>query len=414
MCLRPILIENPNFRNPGPFGTPVNPYSHFGKDVLNSYMEVPCGTCAECLSLKQNYLLQRCECMSLTHFIYFGTLTYKPGMLPYIEKMGKDGVYYKYYYSQIDDFRLMIKRMRRYGYLPRDTKYLAVTEYGGERHRPHWHFLLFIPKRSFLYAKEKPVQTVTKVKPGNCTELCTFDINAYWSPYNYGAFLHTKFLEEWKRNISNSTKKPVYESLCKYVVDAQGRSTYDFHKVESHTYDGKEVSDVCAYVTKYVLKFDPWIDKKRQAIHMNYHWDDEKEIWSLIRPRVLLSKYFGCCSDVHKEHVRKTVKLTLKTNQTDNRFVFIDVATGKTYPLSRYYINKYITPQEYYKYVKLQRLKSGQTDDTEPSRYLSESRRLREIERNNHDYIQKRECQQKKINALLLARIYSSDSFLLE
>lgn len=407
MCLSPILRPNTNYGK-------HTAIAHFSKDVENVNIYVPCGVCAECLSLKQNYLLQRCELMSLTHFIYFGTLTYRNGMMRSLTKTGNDGKDYTYYYADVDDFRLMIKRMRRYGYLPRGTKYLCVSEYGGEKHRMHFHFLLFIPKRSFLYSTEKPCQNIRSVKPFQSTKLVQFDINAYWSKYNYGSFLFKAFLREWKRNVSPSRKKPVYKDLCRYVVDAQGRSTYDFHYVEEHRYDDKVVSDVCAYVTKYVLKFDPWVQDVRHAIFNNYEYEDYKEIWNVIRPRVLLSKFFGCCDKVHEDHVRKTIDLTLNSGQTGHRFVFIDTCNGKVYPLSRYLLNKYIRLPEYMRSIQLQRFDHGQFDDDQPTHFLAYGRAWKEIEKNNRDYYKKREYQQKNINNILIGRVYSDGSVLLE
>ena len=319
MCFSPYIRPNPNHGS-------RNPYIMATKDVDSAYISVPCGTCKQCRSLYQTYLHERCQLMSVGHDIYFGTLTYRNSTMRHTEDIEHlDGTVRNYMYADISDFQKMMKRLRK-TYLPGvSVKYLCVTEYGGRTHRPHFHFLLFVPNdKPFIYYDKYNNPHNYMPTDGSYSN----DINR---TLTFTAKFFAVVLHEWRRNTSRSTKKPVWEPLCKYIIGSDGRSTFDFHYVRSRP--GKPVSSVSKYVTKYVLKFDSWFNKFRQALYMNLSPDDYKSVWSLVRPRLLVSKNFGTGPE-SRSYVNKGIDIVLNSDLSQRRFVFIDMETGRLLPLA--------------------------------------------------------------------------------
>lgn len=317
MCLNPVLIKNPNYRHTVKNSHDVYVYL---KDVTSQYIEVKCGHCVECSMLKQTYIRQRSSLMAQTHDIYFVTLTYSPSMLPYVDING-----IRHNYADIHDFQTMVKYMRKINFFGKPFKYICCTEYGSKRHRPHFHVLFFVPKDTDVFRDQ-------------------------WDYMERERFYFHALLKLWRRNISTdiktsdtakkrirvNTRNAVYKPLCRFIRDSRGRSTYDFHQVvPKRTKNG--VLDVCTYVTKYCLKFDPWIVKKQQALHLNLSDEDYKRYWQILKPRVLISKNFGN-DDVFLPLVRKGINTAI--NRREKYFLFIDPTTGKESPLSPY-LRKY-------------------------------------------------------------------------
>lgn len=319
MCISPILIKNPNYGHTVKNSYDVDCYM---KNTTTQYIEIACGHCPECMILKQTYIRQRSTLMSRTHDIYFATLTYSPDMLPTMEVNG-----FKHAYADIRDFQNMVKYMRKIDFFGSPFKYIAVTEYGGKKHRPHFHVLFFVKKSD---KKEDE-----------------FDI------WNKTQFYYWALLKLWRRNVSTdinttagakkrvrvNTRNAVYKPLCRYVKDCRGRSTYDFHQViPRRTKNG--VADVCTYVTKYVLKFDKWIVRKQQALHQNLESDEYKRVWNIIKPRILISKHFGD-NDEFTDIVRRGIEYSISIG--DKCFRFIDPTNGKVMPLAPYLRRKFAT-----------------------------------------------------------------------
>lgn len=134
MCLRPILIDNPNYKAYHLLDR--NPFAN----VHLTSISVPCGRCPVCLQLKQQYITQRVQMEALNHDLFFGTLTYNDSSLPCFS-IGE----FTFAYPDFSDWQKMIKMIRKHENLP-EFKYMLVSEYGGKRHRPHFHFILSFPK----------------------------------------------------------------------------------------------------------------------------------------------------------------------------------------------------------------------------------------------------------------------------
>lgn len=336
MCLRPYILKNPSH------GLHHNFWQEYMKDTDSYYITVPCGVCKECRSRYQTFLLQRAQLMASKYHMFFMTLTYNQQSLPHTKRYTHlDGNERTYAYADINDFRLFIKRLRKYGAVPPGAKYICCNEYGGLKHRPHFHCLLFVPKfENFQYHYQD-----------GC--VFTFDQKSKWSCLNYERFLWTYCLHEWRRNTVKSTKKPVYQQLCTYVEGRDGRRTYDLHYVQEFK-DGKDAVTVARYVTKYVLKYDEWYSSLEHALFNNLEYDDYKELRTYIRPRCLISKGFGGM-DMFKDEVNSMYERSYKT---DGIIKFLN-EKGQWVPMSKYLKDKFLTPRQQLDALVIQKAIAG-------------------------------------------------------
>ena len=211
MCLRPITIKNPKKRLRRSGGE-------------NYLITIPCGVCAECISLKRK------ECAFRTYYeakdtidnggyIYFDTLTYNRKSLPKISEMLDIEI------DKKDDFSCFRKRdltlffkllrknlMKKYD-IKNNLKYFYTSEYGKSENyiddlgrmrkgtkRPHYHILFFIKKRGI--PKDVFIKEVMKC---------------------------------WKMGRTD------YHNCHKHFFD-------------KNNYDMNHMQNVCRYVSKYVTK----------------------------------------------------------------------------------------------------------------------------------------------------------------
>lgn len=317
MCDSPLMIPNP-------FKGLVNVGLNRFKDCTSAFLPVPCGNCPTCIALRQSYFVSRCQMESLNNHLFMITLTYKNSMIRSVEVNGRN-----LYYPDFSDVQKMFKRLRKNGL---KFKYLFVSEYGGKRHRPHFHGIISVPKKS---------------------------TDTFLDIMNLEHKLSNLFLSEWRRNIG-SNRNPTYVPLCEYVSNFKGR-TYDFHYINSaSTVQGE--SDVAFYVTKYILKSDQWLDRLKSALKLNLSPDDFNDVWSLLKPRCNISKGFGLGDNV-KSHIRQGIDLAISSN---NPFpYFINTVSGKTFPLSPYYRKRYITYDDALKFYNMR--DSNTKDDIKDS-----------------------------------------------
>lgn len=159
MCLNPRkAVTRSNYINATTIGSQV--YSTFN-----------CGKCAECLQAKHyEYEIRSGAQYRATiekgGFCYWDTLTYDQEHVPVFNPCLKEEKRYTYFhgftrgFSALDyehgiltfdaaDYRLFFKRLRtnltRDGYeVNGNLKYFFVSEYGGQTHRPHYHFILYV------------------------------------------------------------------------------------------------------------------------------------------------------------------------------------------------------------------------------------------------------------------------------
>ena len=321
MCLNPILIKNKNYRH-----TKENSFDvrSFMKDTTSQFIEVGCGHCIECTALKQSYLRQRASLMAHDHDVFFCTLTYKEKYLPTIDING-----YTHQYADVHHIQMFIKRLRKRNIFGVDFKYIAVSEYGGKNHRPHWHLLFFVPKNG----------------------------RDEFDNLNLERRLYKLIWSLWAVNLATRVTKsgrtvadnvhPLYDTLSDYRVRHRyGRTekTFDFHYVvPSTTKNG--VLDVTSYVTKYCLKFDPWVNSKQQALHLNLSPEEYNDYWFLLKPRVLISKNFGT-AEHYSRYLQHGIELSIK-DKSVSTFCFIDSLSGRLYPLAPILRDKFVTIDQY-------------------------------------------------------------------
>lgn len=305
MCLSPISIPNPYHGTQ----TGVTNDIHYAGALhsLDPFLQVPCGRCPVCIALKQSSIVQRVQMESLDNLIYFGTLTYNRESLSSIDVNG-----YNISYAPIEDFTNMIRYVRKWNNVP-PFRYLAVSEFGGKKHRPHWHFLIFIPKTVIS-------DNYDMISPGDA--------------YHYQSYLWPIFLDKWRHNIG-SRKHPIWKQNCTYKQVGNKRN-YDFQFVD--TLSGLS-DDVSFYVTKYVCKYDDYTDRLKSALYFNVEPEKFKDLWNLVRPHSLYSKGVGNpSSPLVQAHIQKGIDLALKT--TSHFPFYINPNDGSTFPLSPYYCNK--------------------------------------------------------------------------
>lgn len=313
MCLNPLQRPNPN-RGQAHIGL------NFLKDCDNQYIYVPCGHCPECISMRQSQLVQRVENESKYSYLYFCTLTYDNRHLPslsvfvptvrhedenhvdtplvpitpddaerFLEDEGfdfsgpgscdetlSDDEYQeawdlqelKFPYADIHHIQLLLKNLRDNNPTgERRIRYVAVSELGKTRARPHFHILFFIEKL-----------------PGDDK----------FTPLNLEKPLRDYIKEHWAVNVG-TRKNPIWEPRFTYRKRYYGGKLYqnfDLHWVNPNlTTEG--VANVAFYVTKYMMKPSPKEEARQQFLKLNLQEEQYEKVWSQIKCRLLVSKGLG-------------------------------------------------------------------------------------------------------------------------
>lgn len=144
-CLSPILIKNPR------------PSIYSPSDRI----QVPCGKCIPCLRNKiRSFSFRLSNEMRSSQTCYFVTFTYSTENL-YVDRFTGEPQCCK------RDLQLFFKRLRK-RYPHSNIKYFAVSEYGDEFGRPHYHAIIFNipiidkPVVIFQHGKRRIVYPVVK------------------------------------------------------------------------------------------------------------------------------------------------------------------------------------------------------------------------------------------------------------
>lgn len=337
MCDSPIQIKNPNFAptfehyRTQSVGYNRTKYSAV-KNPLDSYLYVPCGHCRACRTLNQLYLVQRAVEHSKGRWVIFGTATYRQEALPVYRLRFKNGSFRDIPIADFDDFRLMIKRIRKSGEFPSFT-YFCASEYGSEikhgpkksNHRPHFHY--------FIYVDKKPEDTL-------------FEGQALAEKWN------ELFVREWRRNVAvnrsgrRTTHGAKWVPLSKFIrASRMRRGTYDVHLLIN---DSPNLSgdDPFFYATSYTLGYDDWQERYIQMAWYNCEYEDYKEFKKKFHTRILCSKGFGI-SENTETYIRDCINWSLANGQSFANYVKSD---GATLPLSRYYQRKFLRMCDFVKF----------------------------------------------------------------
>lgn len=303
MCISPILIKNPYWNH----SIKKNPLNKL-HDTTSTYIQVPCGHCPDCVHLRQAYLIQRAQLMAMTHHLFMCTLTYDN---KYIPRYDIGDFHYKYVDRK--DLQNFFKRIRNHSIFgDRRFSYICVSEYGGRTHRPHVHILFFLQK---------------------------LEGDNEFTGLNLEAQLYDKIHKTWCRNYG-TRKHPKEVPLSRLVVDVHGRSTYDFHycDIRVNGYD-----DVVFYVTKYVLKVDPYVNALHSALKLNYEPEEYRKHWNVLKPKFYFSKNFGSTKDIYDSEGNLILDNSLQRDyvdkcisMSDDCLNFFSPDSGFSSPLSPY------------------------------------------------------------------------------
>lgn len=321
MCYRPILIKNPHY------GDNPKLHNNFLYDCSHRFIQVPCGHCSQCRSLKQSFWVQRSQLMNLDHVMFFCTLTYDDDSLPVLDVNDR-----RIKYADYDHFRLFVKRLRKDNVFGRKFSYLCVSEFGSRKHRPHWHCLFVLPKlpedNEFTFLNlEKQLYKV---------------VHSYWS-VNVG-----------------TNRKPIYKPLSKLVVSPDGRSTYDFHYVSINK---NGFDDVSFYVTKYILKYDKYVSDLYSALKLNLPSDEFKTVWRIVKPKFLVSKGYGKPdSDYKRKYIRQCL------DHSSDMPLFYNPFNGFSSPLAPYLKSRFMNLDDWKRFHKYN---ASYTDSSFVNEYYS-------------------------------------------
>lgn len=364
MCLNPLRMVNPYFPRTYMSGKTHNvidretgevtkKHSHvirytgprsFKHNSEHAFINIPCGHCPECVSIKQQSYVQRVHMETKYNHVFFATLTYDNKHLPFVEVLlpkttapvaspaapektltlfnedgslnesaaaellehnqrrlaefesgTEDACIARLYtsplctdiageykieripYADIHHLQLLFKRMRDNNTLGRPFRYIAVTERGKKRARPHAHIMFFVPKRQG--------DTVA-----DCESL------------NEG--LRDMLLQYWSTNIG-TRKNPVYErnfTLRQRWIAGKLYRNFDCHYVNP-VLSTNGVNDVTFYVTKYMFKESKKEEELRKMLFKYLaHTDEETgqldldlfhQTWDVVKSRVVCSKGLG-------------------------------------------------------------------------------------------------------------------------
>lgn len=323
-------------------------------DKKSDYVYIKCGHCSECIREKIQGYAQRIMMESINNYMFLCTLTYSNSMLPGVTIANGKTVHFADTY----DVSQMLERMQKWRnrgdhthkWIRYPHKVFAVSELGGKKARPHFHMIIFIPKR---FANDEP-------------EIRKIESELYWA-----------IRENWARN-EGTNRKPVYTPLFRYAekwVNGQLTKNYDLHWVDPKTTQNGE-ADAAFYVLKYLLKQqnnDNNKDKEKDktAIETDAVKDDEEGwewrkmrwlkkqcsteefdlIWPRIRSKAFYSKWFGLNMQRHANgellsdyDIEKYIRNCIEWSKGKYDFpVFINPANKKTTPLCNYYRKKYMT-----------------------------------------------------------------------
>lgn len=349
MCLNPITIRNPKFRKTSyasEKGALVKLPNHISPS--EEYMKVPCNKCIECRSSKYNAILQRGLVESMTAWSYLITLTFDDEHIPVFTF--PDGN--KVYYTDYSLVQLLFKRLRDSGILcGREFRYIACSEFGEKRHRPHVHINLFVAKldgdtelqgeqiREILYNNIQKMWAVNTGSRGKVEYQKLFTFSRWWNQKE----------QRYNQNYKVDLVKPSQEAFAKHLFSYdQALTAPDLSNIKSTQY-------VIGYVQK-PSEFDLEIEDYLQR----YKDDKEAYQWlsKLLKSRVVYSKGLGCGFMNGKKYylprisVRCSSNVIFYTDLVDNLPKSYEEFTD-LYPTLDTELKKFIASQYYRKYRKL-------------------------------------------------------------
>lgn len=357
MCDSPVKLLNPNYIHRNRKGIHRNEsklsYIH---DTTYKYIFVPCGVCDSCRRLAQVFMVQRFREHIKGKFAIFCTATYSNEAIPHLGTYNNTtGESFDLLVPAIDDFRLMVKRIRRYNLFSRPFTYWCTTEYGGKRHRPHFHYFIFVEKR---------------------------ETDNWFTGEALAREWELVFRSQWKRKVGGTRFNPQYLPLSKFIKKPDGTGTYDVHLCTSSYGKSEDMSDVIFYASKYCLKFDFYVRKRMQAMHETMDYADYQKARKQFRPRILCSKGFGISPDT-SEFVRDCINYSLK--HSNMGFCYYN-PNGDSYPLARYYKRRFLTVDDVVA-LMVKQAGSDLPDDNSHDMPVFDKSTILNLERKHSDFV---------------------------
>lgn len=143
VCTNPLTIRSPK--------------KVFSPDTDPLFYQVPCGHCKQCNHAKQSSWALRCyyewlDTKNKGGVSVYITCTYAPDSLPYCDIPTPDGDYLTLPCFNKGDIQHFIDALRKYCQRNFDcnVRYLITSEYGGKKHRPHYHGMLHFSKNLYI------------------------------------------------------------------------------------------------------------------------------------------------------------------------------------------------------------------------------------------------------------------------
>lgn len=296
MCLNPQYIPNKGLSK-GSYASEHGQLVYIPNNLKSNkaLRQVPCGKCLECRRSYFNSIKQRGIVESMSSYLIFATLTCDDEHMHQLEVDGETYNYIPYSYIQN-----MFKRLRADADFMNDIgnrefRYLSVMEYGDTTHRPHFHLIIFVSKKSDddVNSKYYIVNAFRR------------DMAKYYA-VNIGTRKHPIYEKVFKQN------DPYYDKFGKlrtnyYVELVEG-------KIDDTIFGKQEDEDLTNVKTiQYLLGYVNKPDKYLQKIHckLEKYRDKDYELFKAIRNNLLCgikySKGFGSgfLTDGKKNYLQK-------------------------------------------------------------------------------------------------------------
>lgn len=255
MCVSPIYIKNKSK------GLHSVPDKIFNKDIGDisflfddkNSLAVPCGKCTECKEARLNHYLDPCIYYSKDYFPFLLSCSIKEKFIKYL---------YGVSYADTSYVNRFFRNLVINGVIPNDYHYVGVTERGSKRGRPHFHFILFIPK-SFVISK---VGKLNRSDEFYVTEFARKYVKLFWQSYSVNV---------------GTRKNPFYVQICDYVVRGNKRS---------FSLDGisGRMDKALYYTLKYNFKQSDYVLIPDEIFGTNL----AKQFYNTVRNKILMSRSF--------------------------------------------------------------------------------------------------------------------------
>lgn len=319
MCLHPVYIKNPNYKRK------LNNFSKL-VDCTSQYIPINCGHCSQCIAMEQIYQVQRIQMESINNYLFMAMLSYNNDSLSRLEVNG-----FSIPFADIKDIQNTFKLIRKNDAFTRPFKYIAVSELGGKKGRPHFHLIISIPK---------------------------YCVDDAYTPLNLEKLLYKELLKYWSHNVG-SNRKPFYKPNLTYKQGwRNGRLTYnyDLHYIVPYATD-KGVASAAFYCLKYMLKLSDREKRLQQALRLNLSDSLYNFVYNTVKSRKVASKGFGLIKSSYDYNSRK--KITSDMYDSDIKFhirkgiifarekspfpFYLHPDDGSTFPLSPFYRKYFLT-----------------------------------------------------------------------